>query len=68
MSMLTIERDSLYAAEDPILLKFVVGMLFMTTIGYIVFNTRHIKLDSIGKILLFLSGPQGARVQWHDRR
>lgn len=55
MSMLTIERDSLYTAEDPILLKFVVGMLFMTTIGYIVFNTRYIKFDSIGKILLFLS-------------
>ena len=55
MSMLTNEHDSLYVAEDPILLKLFVGLLFVSVAFYIVLNIRHVHINKIGRILLFLS-------------
>lgn len=55
MSMLTIERESIYTAEDPILLKLFVGLLFMSVALYIVLNFRHVHMNNIGRLLLFLS-------------
>ena len=55
MSMLTTEHDSVYVAEDPILLKLFVGLLFVSAAFYIVFNIRYVHVNKIGHILLFLS-------------
>lgn len=55
MSMLTSEHESVYAAEDPILLKLFVGLLFVSAAFYIVFNIRYVHVNKIGHILLFLS-------------
>lgn len=55
MSMLTTEHDSLYVAEDPILLKLFVGLLFVSVAFYIVPNIRYVHVNKIGHILLFLS-------------
>ena len=55
LSMLTIERKSIYTAEDPILLKLFVGLLFMSVALYIVLNFRHVHMNNIGRLLLFLS-------------
>lgn len=55
MSILTIEHDSLYVAEDPILLKLFVGLLFVSAAFYIVLNIRYVHVNKIGHILLFLS-------------
>lgn len=55
MSMLTTEHDSLYVAEDPILLKLFVGLLFVSVAFYIVSNIRYVHVNKIGHILLFLS-------------
>jgi O-antigen ligase len=55
MSMLTSEHESIYAAEDPILLKLFVGLLFVSAAFYIVFNIRYVHVNKIGHILLFLS-------------
>ena len=55
MSMLTTEHDSIYVAEDPILLKLFIGLLFVSVALYIVLNFRHVHMNNIGRILLFLS-------------
>lgn len=55
MSMLTTEHDSVYITEDPILLKLFVGLLFVSVALYIVLNFRHVHMNNIGRILLFLS-------------
>lgn len=55
MSMLATEHDSIYAAEDPLLLKLLVGVLFMMTMFYIVINFNQFQLGKIGRILLFMS-------------
>ena len=55
MSILTNEHDSIYTAEDPILLKLFVGLLFVSVAFYIVLNIRHVHINKIGRVLLFLS-------------
>lgn len=55
MSMLTNEHDSIYVAEDPILLKLFIGLLFVSVTFYLVLNIRYIHINKIGRILLFLS-------------
>lgn len=55
MSMLTTEHDSIYVAEDPILLKLFIGLLFVSVAFYLVLNIRYIHINKIGRILLFLS-------------
>lgn len=55
MSMLTTEHDSIHVAEDPILLKLFIGLLFVSVALYIVLNFRHVHMNNIGRILLFLS-------------
>lgn len=55
MSMLTTEHDSVYVAEDPILLKLFVGLLLVSVALYIVLNIRHVHVNKVGYILLFLS-------------
>lgn len=55
MCMLTTEHDSVYITEDPILLKLFVGLLFVSVALYIVLNFRHVHMNNIGRILLFLS-------------
>ena len=55
MSMLTSEHQSIYTADDPILMILFVGLLFMTTFAYIIRNINHFRLGSIGGILLFMS-------------
>lgn len=55
MSMLTKEHDSIYVAEDPILLKLFVGLLFVSVAFYILLNISHVHINKIGRILLFLS-------------
>ena len=55
LNMLTTEHDSIYTAEDPILLKLFVGLLFMTSIGYMLTNISHCHIGKIGRILLFIS-------------
>lgn len=55
MSMLATEHDSIYAAEDPLLLKLLVGVLFMMTMFFIVINLNQFQLGKIGRILLFMS-------------
>lgn len=54
MSMLTTEHDSIYAAEDPLLLKFVIGLLFVSALFYLFLNIRYLRINNIGKITLFL--------------
>lgn len=54
MSMLTTEHDSVYTNEDPILLKLLVGSLFMAGICYIIINRRYLCMNKIGRTLLFL--------------
>ena len=55
MSMLTTEHDSVYVAEDPILLKLFVGLIFVSVTFYVVLNARYMLLNKVGRILLFLS-------------
>lgn len=55
MSMLSKEHDSLYVAEDPILLKLFVGLLFVSAAFYIVLNIRYVHVNKFAHILLFLS-------------
>lgn len=55
MSMLATEHDSIYTTEDPLLLKLLVGMLFMMTLCYVIVNFNHIESNKIGRILLFMS-------------
>ena len=55
MSMLTTEHDSVYVAEDPILLKLFVGLIFVSVIFYVVLNARYMLLNKVGRTLLFLS-------------
>ena len=54
MSMLTIERDSIYTTEDSVLFKLFVGLLFLSVAFYIMLNARYIHLNRIGRTLLFL--------------
>ena len=55
MCILTTEHDSFYSAEDPILLKLFVGVLFMMMTFYVLLNNRYLHINKIGRILLFLS-------------
>lgn len=55
MSMLTTEHDSIYTAEDSVLLKLLVGALFMMMAFYVLLNNRYLHINKIGRILLFLS-------------
>lgn len=55
MSMLTTEHDSVYVAEDPILLKLFVGLIFVSVTFYVVLNARYMLLNKVGRTLLFLS-------------
>lgn len=55
MSMLTTEHDSVYTAEDPILLKIFIGLLFISVTLYLTINCKHINTNKIGRTLLFLS-------------
>ncbi len=55
MCMLTMERDSIYTAEDPIVLKLIVGLLFISVALYVVLNIRYVQVSKIGRVLLFLS-------------
>ena len=54
MSMLTIEKDSIYAAEDPILLKLFLGLLVLLTSGYIFTNINLINGNNKIKRLLLI--------------
>ena len=55
MSMLVTEHDSIYPAEDSVLLKLLVGALFMMMAFYVLLNNRYLHINKIGRILLFLS-------------
>ena len=55
MSMLIMERDSIYTAEDPIVLKLILGLLFISVALYVMLNIRYVQVNKIGRILLFLS-------------
>ena len=55
MSMLTIEQNSFYTSEDPILLKLFVGLLFLASTFYIFLNIKHTHINKVGKILLFIN-------------
>ena len=55
MSMLIMERDSIYTAEDPIVLKLILGVLFISVALYVMLNIRYVQVNKIGRILLFLS-------------
>ena len=55
MGMLAMERDSIYTAEDPIVLKLIVGLLFISVALYVVLNIRYVQVSKIGRVLLFLS-------------
>ena len=54
MSMLTSEHDSIYSTDDPVLMKLIVGLLFITVSGYLVANINLLSLGKIGRPLLLI--------------
>ena len=55
INMLANEKDSIYSTEDPLLLKLLVGILFMMSLTYILYNYNLISSNKITRLLLFLS-------------
>ena len=55
VNMLVNEKDSIYSTEDPLLLKLLVGILFMMSLTYILCNHNLICSNKITRLLLFLS-------------
>ena len=56
MSMLTTEHTSILGENrDPMLLKILTGFLIISACGYSIMNNQYLKLNRIGKTLLFLS-------------
>ena len=55
MSMLYSEHESIYAVEDPIVLKLSFGLLFILALSYLVINNRYISKNRIGNFLMYIS-------------
>lgn len=55
ISMLSTNDNSMLETSDSLLLKFVVGMLFLLSSSYCIMNLQHVHLSKIGWLLLVIS-------------